>query len=69
MTRTTKEQLIEFAGDEPEERAAIAPWEERVKPAYPYFDPYKWNCFGTVETAMKAEIDELRAALAAKESP
>jgi hypothetical protein len=47
--------------------STIRPWEERVKPMYPGADPASWVPgvhLGGVESAMKAEIAELRAALA-----
>lgn len=49
--------------------ATIQPWEERVKPDFPNTDPRTWKSgvsLGFVESHMKDEIDELRAALASK---
>lgn len=56
--------------NEQSERPAIKPWEERVKERYPNADPSRWvseTHLGDVEVMMKAEIDELRAALASQQ--
>lgn len=49
-------------------QGVIKPWEERVKPDFPNTDPRSWKpgiSLGGVESHMKEEIDELRAALRA----
>lgn len=61
MTRTTKEQLIEFAGDEPEERDAIRyQWlKERLLGAdFAWGDPQ--TCVWVFETdaPISADLDE-----------